>query len=247
MSFRYKLKYITNFYLPSGLFVVVSWASFLIPPEIVAGRMAMLITLFLVLINIFLGTTSHMPNAEGVTAMSSYIIVCILFVFGALFAYAFLLWRLKPTVLFQVWKVERTMHNGHHCQHRNLCLQRCSTSSRAPVRVKVATISEEDEEEQQQQHESVAEKKAADINGHGAKRSQEEARAREERNYFPPRGEKSARQRCGFVKIASTDSTLLISNNILGPWLTTSVSSFSRLALPSSTFCIGENFPYTLF
>ncbi len=45
-----------------------------------------------------------MPNAEGVTAMSAYIIVCILFVFGALCAYAFLLWRLKPTVLFKVPK-----------------------------------------------------------------------------------------------------------------------------------------------
>ena len=50
---RNKLKYIPLYYLPSGLFVVVSWVSFLIPPEIVAGRMALLITLFLVLINIF--------------------------------------------------------------------------------------------------------------------------------------------------------------------------------------------------
>ena len=45
--------YVVTYYLPSGLFVVVSWVSFLIPPEIVAGRMALLITLFLVLINIF--------------------------------------------------------------------------------------------------------------------------------------------------------------------------------------------------
>ena len=50
---RHKLKYLYVYYLPSGLFVVVSWASFLIPPEIVPGRMAMLITLFLVLTNIF--------------------------------------------------------------------------------------------------------------------------------------------------------------------------------------------------
>ena len=32
---------------------MVSWVSFLVPPEVVPGRMAMLITLFLVLINIF--------------------------------------------------------------------------------------------------------------------------------------------------------------------------------------------------
>ena len=50
---RHKLKYLYVYYLPSGLFVATSWVSFLVPPEVVPGRMAMLITLFLVLINIF--------------------------------------------------------------------------------------------------------------------------------------------------------------------------------------------------
>ena len=50
---RHILKYLIIYYLPSGLFVVVSWVSFLIPPDVVPGRMAMLITLFLVLTNIF--------------------------------------------------------------------------------------------------------------------------------------------------------------------------------------------------
>jgi hypothetical protein len=31
---RHSLKYLYVYYLPSGLFVVVSWASFLIPPEV---------------------------------------------------------------------------------------------------------------------------------------------------------------------------------------------------------------------
>ncbi len=34
MFTRHKLKYLYVYYLPSGLFVVVSWASFLIPPEV---------------------------------------------------------------------------------------------------------------------------------------------------------------------------------------------------------------------
>ena len=35
MSFvRNKFKYVTMYYLPSSLFVVVSWVSFLIPPEV---------------------------------------------------------------------------------------------------------------------------------------------------------------------------------------------------------------------
>ena len=53
IDFRHKLRYVVIYYLPTSLFVITSWASFLIPPEVVAGRMAMLITLFLVLVNIF--------------------------------------------------------------------------------------------------------------------------------------------------------------------------------------------------
>ena len=68
---RNSLKYIVNYYLPSGLFVLVSWVSFLIPPEIVPGRMTLLVTIFLVLINIFNNVTSNSPNVEGLTAISS--------------------------------------------------------------------------------------------------------------------------------------------------------------------------------
>jgi hypothetical protein len=105
------MSYIITYYLPSGLFVLVSWISFLIPPDIVPGqsneasfldflhhivssgfpskpgigtwymcdqkmlvllffsfypctkgRMALLITLFLVLINIFNNVTTNSPK-----------------------------------------------------------------------------------------------------------------------------------------------------------------------------------------
>ena len=90
---RNSLKYLVNYYLPSGLFVVVSWvriysienilktyflqAGFLIPPEIVPGRMTLLVTIFLVLINIFNNVTSNSPNVEGLTAISSKIFTMI--------------------------------------------------------------------------------------------------------------------------------------------------------------------------
>ena len=48
-----------------GLFVVVSWISFVVPPDVIPGRMALLITLFLVLVNIFNTVTSNTPKAEG--------------------------------------------------------------------------------------------------------------------------------------------------------------------------------------
>ena len=43
--------------------------SFLVPPEIVPGRMSLLITLFLVLINIFNSITANSPNAQGKMAI----------------------------------------------------------------------------------------------------------------------------------------------------------------------------------
>ena len=92
-------KYLYIYYLPSGLFVVVSWVGFLIPPEVVPGRMAMLITLFLVLINIFNIVTSNSPNVEGMTAIAAWMLVCIFFVFGALVGYAYLLWKKKKSCL----------------------------------------------------------------------------------------------------------------------------------------------------
>ena len=58
---RKTMQYLVQVYLPSCMFVVVSWVSFLIKPEVVPGRMALLVTLFLVLINIFNSVRSAEP------------------------------------------------------------------------------------------------------------------------------------------------------------------------------------------
>ena len=163
---RHFMSYIITYYLPSGLFVVVSWISFLIPPDIVpgklssicsvletydlppnphyllctheqhyapcisgmcavddifvrsliaipdkeiiyyfavcccvgiqirvdvvfsvSGRMALLITLFLVLVNIFNNVTTNSPKAETLTAIEIWMLACILFVFGKIILY----------------------------------------------------------------------------------------------------------------------------------------------------------------
>ncbi len=59
----------------------------------------MLITLFLVLINIFNTITTNSPNTEGMTAIAAWMLVCIFFVCGALFGYAWLLWKKKKSCL----------------------------------------------------------------------------------------------------------------------------------------------------
>ena len=68
--------------------------SYLIPPEVVPGRMALLITLLLCLINIFNSVTSNSPNSDSITSIGAWIIYCIVFVKSALLQYgAILFWK----------------------------------------------------------------------------------------------------------------------------------------------------------
>lgn len=53
--------------------------------------MALLVTLFLVLVNIFNTVTTNTPKAEGLTAIEAWMLSCILFVFASLIEYACLL------------------------------------------------------------------------------------------------------------------------------------------------------------
>ena len=55
------------------------------------GRMALLVTLFLVLVNIFNSVTEHAPKSEGLTAVETWVVMCILHVFCVLAEYAIIL------------------------------------------------------------------------------------------------------------------------------------------------------------
>lgn len=61
--------YIFNYFIPSGLFVMVSWVSFAIPPDSVPGRIALLITTLLVLVNIANTVFSVSPAADAINAL----------------------------------------------------------------------------------------------------------------------------------------------------------------------------------
>ncbi len=70
--------HILETYLPTSLFVVASWISFLIPPEAIPGRMGMLVTLLLVQINIALGVSERAPLTPNITALSLWCLLCII-------------------------------------------------------------------------------------------------------------------------------------------------------------------------
>ena len=66
-------------FLPSGLLVPVSWTGFLIPVETVPGRMALLVTTFLMLVNLLVSEEGRNPRS------------CLAMVSAALFEYAVML------------------------------------------------------------------------------------------------------------------------------------------------------------
>ena len=57
--------------------------------------MTLLVTVFLVLVNIFNTITTNIPKAEGLTAIEAWVIACIIFVFGALGEYTVILLKIK--------------------------------------------------------------------------------------------------------------------------------------------------------
>jgi len=116
--------YVVTYYLPSGLFVIVSWISFLVNPEIIPGRMTLLVTIFLVLINIHNTIQTNSPKAEGLTAIECWVIACIIFVFGALLEYTVILLKLKIRKL-------KNHHNNFNGSNKNCSTKMMRSSNRA--------------------------------------------------------------------------------------------------------------------
>ena len=85
--------------------------------------MTLLITIFLVLVNIFNTITTNIPKAEGLTAIEAWVIGCVLFVFGALIGKEAQSWFDKvqcPSSQYQPWLLSLNV---------NRCILRCDCIS----------------------------------------------------------------------------------------------------------------------
>ena len=81
-------KHILSYYFPSLIIVAISWISFTIPPEVIPARMALLVTLMLVLVNLFGTIISTQPPSMYPTSLVVWTIACIIFASGPIIAYA---------------------------------------------------------------------------------------------------------------------------------------------------------------
>lgn len=92
---RKPLPYLLNYYLPSGLYVMVSWTSFVIPADAYPARIGLIITTFLVLTNIETSAFSNSPNSQGINLMQVFILICIGFVFVTIVEYFYILCKMR--------------------------------------------------------------------------------------------------------------------------------------------------------
>ena len=86
-------KYILLYYLPTLMMVVTSWFFYLLPSTSYPARTALLVTVFLLLINIYNGVVNDTPNSDGMTALEEWALTCVVCVFGTLLTYAIILGR----------------------------------------------------------------------------------------------------------------------------------------------------------
>ncbi|KAK7040075.1 Glycine receptor subunit alpha-2, partial [Halocaridina rubra] len=81
--------HLMNTYIPSGLFVIVSWLTFFIPLDIVPGRMVLTITTLLTMVSMFSTVRQESPKVSYAKAIDMWMFSCIIIVFIVLVEYTF--------------------------------------------------------------------------------------------------------------------------------------------------------------
>lgn len=78
--------YLLQIYIPSGLFVVVAWISFLIPNEMAQGRMLLTITTMLTMVSLFSANSEYVPISTYIKAIDYWVCLCTFMSAHAVFA-----------------------------------------------------------------------------------------------------------------------------------------------------------------
>ena len=92
---RKSQSFLYEFFIPCLLMVVTSWVSFAVKPEAVPGRLGMLLTLFLMLVNMISSVSQNIPKSDTVCLLVTWILISIVFVFAALLEYFVILLSVK--------------------------------------------------------------------------------------------------------------------------------------------------------
>ena len=87
--------FVWQIFMPTTFMVALSWISFLIPPTCYPGRISLLVTIVLCLINIMTSLMQQSPESNGLNAMNCWFLICLVFVAIASLEYSILLYFMR--------------------------------------------------------------------------------------------------------------------------------------------------------
>ena len=98
--------HVTQTFIPSTMFVFISWLSLFIPAELVPGRMALCVTTLLTLVTMFSSTRSTAPSTAYLKSSDIWMFGCLSTVFTILSEYCFVLYVRKMSQTSEKQKKE---------------------------------------------------------------------------------------------------------------------------------------------
>ena len=81
--------------MPTFFMVALSWISFLIPPNCYPGRISLLVTIVLCIINVMTSSMQNSPESNGLNAMNCWFLICLVLVAIASLEYAVIIYFMR--------------------------------------------------------------------------------------------------------------------------------------------------------
>ena len=117
---RKRMQNFVQIYMPSFMFVVASWISFVVKPDMVPGRMALLVSILLIQLNLFNNSKDKGPvSNSNINALDLYLVFSMFLVFSALMEFAVVLVLMKVMPSWTVNMVNEMTLNKKFALNRN--------------------------------------------------------------------------------------------------------------------------------
>ena len=87
--------FVWQVFMPTTFMVALSWISFLIPPSCYPGRISLLVTIVLCLINVMTSEMHQSPESNGLNAINCWFLICLVLVAIASLEYAIILYFMR--------------------------------------------------------------------------------------------------------------------------------------------------------
>merc|ERR1711892_791007 len=109
VMFRKPTPFIYSYFAPCTLLVITSWISFAVKFDAVPGRLGLLLTLLLMMINLSNTVSRSIPKSDNMCPLILWIVMSIIFVALAILEYLIIL------ITFKFFRSNKTTERGESC------------------------------------------------------------------------------------------------------------------------------------